>query len=554
MTSLHRVVTDDGVHYEHFVISSADADIRPDGEMRVRLLRPLQRVRAIRLVYAELPKTTRVLDLMLDVGTQAGRLVSQQVARSIKSNENDTQQRQAFGRIFVQDYETGDFVETSTMLALNTGTVPRFLYNNDNRNYMRYEFKPSLNFLNNINIKLQSSLLNEYGMSTLYSPSITAVKFGHALIDRRLNLDGVSERFYYPHQAAVKQFSLAQQSISTKIKKASQDTLIQYIERFIDVFSIDDYETIESTINKTGELGYLYLTNNNIFNDIGNILMDLIKSVPDVDITLQDSNTPMYDEEGYLISPLIYTLQNSPASFENFILDSFTFTLGTLYPIRWLDSRNVADIEDRPVFPYAFSSFAPIHQSIYPTTIEQENNLEISQRSRCLLSLNSDIANIVGNIPVRSDFLTDEEYTKALNVFRCKLKYYLNKILMRTPTQIKPVHGVVTEKMNVRAVNLYKIKEVLFLSDGFKQYVWDMFIDEGRPLFSADWTFAVELNRNFTPQTDLTSLFDTSVDVLPIDAAYMLNSNSGNTQFYIDSFMVARFPVTLTFEAEIVEK
>lgn len=591
MSSVSRVIADDGVHYEHFVISSADADIRPDGELRVRLLRPLQRVRALRLVYAELPKTTRVLDLMLDVGTQAGRLVSQQVARSAKSNENDTQQRQAFGRIFVQDYETGDFLDNAAKVAFSTGTVSRFLYENDNKNYMRFEFRPSLSSLSLLNVKLFSTLLDQNNQTLPYSPDLNIVSFGQAFIDQGIPFGPLPDSYMYPANVAPQTIAFITQPSNTYIENATEAQTRAYIANLTDVFTVADYEAVVTTVEGTGVTGYNALFGvPSTFDHTGDVITPIgaqltaltVNRAPYVRLRLQDSSLPQIDESGNATTPLRYSLLTSSKPFDDFLFNENTTPLGTVYPYSWLSMDDAIDQTNKPAFPYAFTSALEIYKPSSPSDAQMELNLEASFRRRCIVHLSPEIRQLLGPIPSMAmrealnwseedqlhrtyytldgyelshlypDTYRDPNYDIYLRFYRCMLKFFLRKMSVRSQMQTRPIHGVLSSVMNARLANFYKVTEVLPLSYSFLNYFLSV---TGLPASETPFIFAIEFDRNYRPESDISAIAPTPMHLVPLEASFVLDGGHGVTApLSMDSFLRSSFPVTLTFEAEIEQR
>ena len=164
--------------YEHFVISSGDADWMPDGSMKVRLLRPLRNVKSIRVLYVDIPKTVKVIDLTIDLSVQGMPLTTIQSARAFHTNANSDPQFQNYGRVHIEDTSTDTFIDTVVRGASASGYVPRMVFENRDRNYTRFEFRPVLSTLNMVQMTLRLSDADPSTPDSLYIPQICAVLWG----------------------------------------------------------------------------------------------------------------------------------------------------------------------------------------------------------------------------------------------------------------------------------------------------------------------------------------------------------------------------------------
>lgn len=539
---MKKIVTDDGVHWEHLVISSADAERTADGELRVRLLRPLRRVRALRLVYAELPKTTRTLDLMLDIGTQAGRLVTQQVARNVKSNENDTQQRQAFGRIFVEDSGSDDFFEAAASLAFTRGTVPRFLYQNDNGNYMRFEFRPVMGSMQLLNVKLYSALLDENGRPSIYSPDLHIVSTGTELVERNSVL--------LTSDAAAATTPLVMQPSGTVIRKSTDEEYGYFLETLSPLLSTNDFVNIEPS-DLTGVEGFRTLSGYypgtpKYLEPIAIDVFQKAASAPAVQLYVQDARPPTVDVYGIMQSTLQYSLTDLPAALKSYLFESSAsfYDLGFIHPYPWLSIFDAADTTGKPAFPTAFRTEDFLPDTEADQTLEK--NIQNATVGRCILEVSPALTSLLGNASATS-------FQIALR--RILYKYILRACTIRTTPQTRPVHGVLNESLRAQQLNFYSTNELLnphsTLATRFRAAVLE---NSGRVIPPETLLFAIELDRSLNTATDSESLRQGGIPVrlLPFNHRYRIESSAGfSIDWQIDTLMSASFPITLTFEAEI---
>lgn len=536
---MNRVIADDGLHFEHFVLSSADADRGTDGEMRFKLLRPLKRVKSVRLVYAELPKTTRTLDLMVDVGTKEGRLVTQQLARSVFANENDTSQRSSFGRIFVQDFETDDFFEDIAIGAFAKGTVPRFLYENASSRYMRFEFRPSTGVLQNINLRMYSALLDTNGQPTAYTPDLFVVTTGSALRDRNSTLTGADN--------LARLLPLVLQASTTLIKlRPPQDYGARFLGELSNFFTVADFATIAATPA---------LGNDLLLGSLGPSPLQPIRAAveskaikaPDVNIQITDASPARIDAFGIVATPCLYSLKSLPAEFQKFLFTSTAYSLGTLFPITWLTLNDVTvSLRDEPYltgfdYPLAFRAEDRVYDPPNAAEQDRERNLQFVRVQRCVVALSPEVAAVVAH--------------PDPNIERVRLKYLLRTMQIRTAPAQRPVHGVLNSSLKAEQVQLYSVVDVLRTHPGLEAYVRaDHVRNTGEELPVGTRLVAVELDRSLSAFTDseVVRPGGAPVDLVCSRDRYIVDGGNGfSVPWEADTVMAASFPFTITFEAEI---
>lgn len=166
---------------EYIVLSTDNVTVTPDGSYVFRILRPLKNVKSLRVVFASLPKTGRFLTTDLNIRVQGGLgLNTAQKATSIEKNENNDPTFNFLGRLQFQDLTVGSFVEFVVKQALQWGTVPQFVFENNNSEYMKYIFKPTLPTLNQVRLRFDDI---KASLDRQYSPVLHAITVGGENID-----------------------------------------------------------------------------------------------------------------------------------------------------------------------------------------------------------------------------------------------------------------------------------------------------------------------------------------------------------------------------------
>lgn len=536
---------------EHFVITSADADRLPDGSLRVRLLRPLQRVKSLRLLYAELPKTVKTLDLLIELSVQGGKLMTMQTARAFRANENSDPQIQHFGRLHIEDFGvTGAFIENVVQQAAAAGIIPRYVFENLNPAYMRFDFLPALPTLNTLQLSLRIADARLNNALSTYIPDLTAVTYGHHFVEEAFTLEGAS--------ALGDLRLLLSQGAGTTLRKATkvEAATISSIDflTYKDKAHLGGWDGIDDNLTGlqeiTGYVAFMASGVQTLLQPIVQCFLNAYSAAPATQAAVGDTADLKRDDVGVIVSPIVYTLPGFSIALREFLLAVYPSSpqlpkpahllpLGYMRKFQWLTRAECQAPDNKPAFPVAFNvdDYDPGESLLEENVIDRRNE-EIAL-GRVIIELSPEV-----------EALLPSEDDMAMR--RAILKTLLCKSIIRTAPQRRLIQG--TDNQYAHTIQMYEVEDVFDLDPGLAtKYRTDVLTTTGQNIDNKK-LYAVLLERNCDPFLDpeFLRMRGTQADLLFLNNVYRLDSGEGfSISWEVQSLFMATFPYSLTFETEM---
>lgn len=515
-------------------MTSTDADVLSDGSLKVRLLRPLQRVRSIRLLFAEIPKTVKVVDLNVDLMVQGNRLVTIQNARAFSRNENIDAQLQHFGRIHIEDTSSGTATSIDTIVyqASVSGTIPRFVFENVHESLMRFDFRPTLPLLNTIQIDVRQADISYNSPESTYIPELVAVSYGQNYVELGLPVNPTSD-------LATLRSTLFQGSTSTIRKSTTEEYGANLIVPFL---TYEDIMTLGGNTDvATGEAAAQADTD---FLALATRATNYYKTLPEVLIPVQDVSDITVDGSGIVTAPLIYTIKTLPNMLKDVLLSSSQLVIGRLHVFPWMIATESTDTElpspGKPAYPQAFqiADFLTGDQTKDNTDTAFQN----ATHGRVVLEPSEELLALLPTDPVKR---------------RMALQVLFGRAFLRTQPQIRTIQGTGSAASFLRAatIQLYGSLAVYDLATSSRnRLVTSVLSSTGRTMSTSIPYFAVQLERDADTFVDpeFLNMGGTEATALFLRGAYAVDSGQGfSFPWTPQSLLYGRFPYSITFEVEV---
>lgn len=521
---------------EYFVVTSTDADVLTDGSLKVRLLRPLQRVRSIRLLFAEIPKTVKVVDLNIDMMVQGNRLVTIQSARAFRTNENVDAQLQHFGRIHIEDTSSGTATSIDTIVyqASVSGTIPRFVFENVHESLMKFEFRPVLPVMNTIQLDVRQADVSTRSADSAYIPELVAVSFGQNYVESGLTLAQTSD-------LAILRSTLFQGSTTT-IRKS---TLDEYGTGLILPFLTEPDILILAGEGGSEAMGETAAEANADFVAIADAATSNFRALPEVSIPVQDVSDVTLGNGGVVTAPLVYTIKTIPTALKDVLLSTTGLQLGRLHVFPWMirsesQAQTLPGENGKPAYPYAFQ--IADYLSEQATQDNADIAFQAATHGRVVLEPSSELLALLPTDPVTR---------------RMALQVLLGRVFLRTNPQTRTIEGTGNASTFLRAatIQIYGAFTTYDLeSKARERLIYNVHDVSGRVLDPSLPYFALQMDRDADTFVDpeFLSTSGTEVSALFLRGAYAVDSGQGYSfPWNPQSLLYGRFPYSMTFEVEV---
>ncbi len=512
--------------FEHFLISSGDADWMADGSMKVRLLRPLHGVRSIRILYVDVPKTVKVVDLAIDLSVQGMSLATIQVARAFRMNENSDPQFQNYGRVHIEDTSTDAFIDTVVRSASASGSVPRMVFENRDRNYMRFEFKPVLPTLNAVQLLTRLADADPSTPDSLYIPQISAVLYGQQYAEQGLKL--TSNSVLSQLRAVLLQGNVAfiRKSTLTELDYPNIAALLPN----------EDLLTLGGGILATGQAA---ANSNTSFQAMVQFAESFQNQLPEVHIAVQDvSDIVVSSVDGSVLAPLIYTINSIPAPLFDILASTAQLDAGLLFTYQWMVQAESSYPANKPAYPTAFQ--VADYLTGNATFDNADEAFMEGTPGRVILVPSAALVAMLPTDPV---------------LRRMALQVLMQRSFLRTAPQVRSVQNLTTATLRATTLAFYEVDLVLDLDATTRSRLAALIYAAGG--YVVDPTvpvFALQMQRDANPLIDaeFLSTVGASVQLLPFRNGLAIDSGQNFAMpFEPQSLLSATFPYSITIEAEV---
>lgn len=582
---------------EYIVLSTDEGTRAIDGSYIFRLLRPLKGVKSLRVVYAGLPKTGKFLTTDLNLRVQGGMgLNTSQRATMIEKNENNDASFNFLGRLHFQDLTTGSFVQNVVDEALKWGTIPQFIFENNNPEYMKYHFKPVLPILNQIRFRF-----DEFGSTAGFSPTIHAFSLGVGNVDLK-EIESPDDPLYKVRDIMDKNTNTSMTKSDALLNIPAEQTTVEYLlteynENFMyavitkEVYMAHLYTFMSSDdplwwagddtytpAMQSPFSGNARPISNILTNDdaVKNHLTTYIRSVldyvkyktPKKLCNVMDYKSYSTDSNGVYATPLLFTSNKLQDESVKFLTDMTIFK-GTIFKRGWNvhsdfpnnfndtwiprtpDRSNPVKYNDIDAFAaYAFHFF---YRKINGFTGSMSAHIDDNHAIELM------------NSPTRCIFVPEVHIQEILNTFNSVAAKYLFLSVLLKLGRLRVKYTEVKNTVKLERYEYFTVQNV-YLPDDY-QYP-SLFYEQYSGLFLLESTqipelqrsntfcVAVELNREMLPKNTIDGeTIITEVELTLADSFYTFRgAETGNERFNIDSFINMAFPAALTVEADIEEQ